>query len=60
MSTQQVAALPESEEARRFHTAAEELTYTCYQMYARTKTGLAPEFVRTHFDLSIQRKVKTI
>eukprot|EP00568_Trieres_chinensis_P005159 CAMPEP_0183300398 /NCGR_PEP_ID=MMETSP0160_2-20130417/6841_1 /TAXON_ID=2839 ORGANISM="Odontella Sinensis, Strain Grunow 1884" /NCGR_SAMPLE_ID=MMETSP0160_2 /ASSEMBLY_ACC=CAM_ASM_000250 /LENGTH=744 /DNA_ID=CAMNT_0025462807 /DNA_START=48 /DNA_END=2282 /DNA_ORIENTATION=- len=35
----------ESERAQRDLKTAKELTYTCYQMYARTKTGISPEFV---------------
>jgi mannosyl-oligosaccharide alpha-1,2-mannosidase len=36
----------ESERAQRDLRSAKALTYTCYQMYARTKTGIAPEFVQ--------------
>lgn len=34
----------ESERAQRDLKTAKALTYTCYQMYARTNTGIAPEF----------------
>jgi hypothetical protein len=36
----------DSPRARRSLRTARALAYTCYQMYARTKTGLAPEYVR--------------
>jgi len=36
----------ESESAQRDLRVGKALAYTCYQMYARTKTGIAPEFVR--------------
>jgi len=36
----------ESEKAQRDLKTAKALTYTCYQMYARTKTGLSPELIR--------------
>mmetsp|Transcript_24169 Transcript_24169/g.52223 ORF Transcript_24169/g.52223 Transcript_24169/m.52223 type:complete len:770 (-) Transcript_24169:483-2792(-) len=35
----------ESDRAQRDLKTAKALTYTCYQMYARTKTGIAPEFM---------------
>ena len=35
----------DSERAQRDLRTARALTYTCYQMYARTKSGLAPEYV---------------
>ena len=35
----------DSPRARRDLKTARALTYTCYQMYARSKTGLSPEFV---------------
>eukprot|EP00584_Thalassiosira_punctigera_P027637 CAMPEP_0172579372 /NCGR_PEP_ID=MMETSP1067-20121228/139214_1 /TAXON_ID=265564 ORGANISM="Thalassiosira punctigera, Strain Tpunct2005C2" /NCGR_SAMPLE_ID=MMETSP1067 /ASSEMBLY_ACC=CAM_ASM_000444 /LENGTH=176 /DNA_ID=CAMNT_0013372091 /DNA_START=781 /DNA_END=1311 /DNA_ORIENTATION=- len=38
----------DSDRARRDLRTARALTYTCYQMYARTNTGIAPEF--TDFD----------
>lgn len=36
----------DSPRAQRDLTTARALTYTCYQMYAKTRTGIAPEFVR--------------
>jgi len=36
----------DSPRAQRDLKTAKALTYTCYQMYARTKTGIAPEFVQ--------------
>lgn len=36
----------ESPAAQRDLRTAKALAYTCYQMYASTKTGMAPEFVR--------------
>ncbi|KAL7530357.1 hypothetical protein ACHAXR_009943 [Thalassiosira sp. AJA248-18] len=36
----------DSKRAQRDLKTAKALTYTCYQMYARTKTGIAPEFVQ--------------
>ena len=36
----------ESDRAQRDLRTAKALTYTCYQMYARMKTGIAPEFVQ--------------
>jgi hypothetical protein len=36
----------DSPRARRDLRTARALTYTCYQMYARTRTGMAPEYVR--------------
>uniref|UniRef100_A0A7S4T7X4 alpha-1,2-Mannosidase n=1 Tax=Ditylum brightwellii TaxID=49249 RepID=A0A7S4T7X4_9STRA len=36
----------ESERAQRDLKSAKALAYTCYQMYARSKTGIAPEYVR--------------
>ncbi len=36
----------DSSSAKRDLKAAKALTYTCYQMYARTKTGISPEFVK--------------
>jgi mannosyl-oligosaccharide alpha-1,2-mannosidase len=36
----------DSVRAQRDLQTARALTYTCYQMYARTKTGIAPEYVR--------------
>ena len=42
--------------ARRDLETAKAVTYTCYQMYARMKTGLAPEFVQfTSRDLEAGR-----
>ncbi|KAL7553843.1 hypothetical protein ACHAWF_017442 [Thalassiosira exigua] len=38
----------DSARAKRDLRTARALTYTCYQMYARMKTGIAPEFVRFH------------
>jgi hypothetical protein len=35
----------DSSRAKRDLKTAKALTYTCYQMYARTKTGISPEFV---------------
>jgi len=35
----------ESERAQRDLTLAKAIAYTCYQMYARQPTGIAPEFV---------------
>jgi mannosyl-oligosaccharide alpha-1,2-mannosidase len=35
----------ESERAKREMKTAKALTYTCYQMYAQTETGLGPEIV---------------
>uniref|UniRef100_A0A7S4N8K7 alpha-1,2-Mannosidase n=1 Tax=Odontella aurita TaxID=265563 RepID=A0A7S4N8K7_9STRA len=35
----------DSTRAQRDLKTAKELTYTCYQMYARMKTGISPEFV---------------
>lgn len=35
----------ESPRARRDLKTAKSLAYTCYQMYARTKSGLSPEYV---------------
>lgn len=37
-----------SAKAQRDLKAGKALAYTCYQMYTRTKTGIAPEFVRFH------------
>jgi len=34
---------PESERAKRDMKTAKAITYTCYQMYAQTETGLGPE-----------------
>jgi mannosyl-oligosaccharide alpha-1,2-mannosidase len=36
----------DSPRAKRDLAVAKALMYTCYQMYARMRTGLAPEFVR--------------
>ena len=36
--------------AQRDLKAAKAITYTCYQMYARTKSGLAPEFYKFEGD----------
>jgi len=36
----------DSPRAQRDLKTAKALTYTCYQMYARTKTGISPEFVK--------------
>ena len=36
----------ESAIAQRQLTTGKQLAYTCYQLYARSKSGLAPEFVR--------------
>ena len=36
----------QSERAQRDLKSAKALTYTCYQMYARQKTGIAPEYVQ--------------
>lgn len=36
----------DSPRAQRDLKTAKALTYTCYQMYAKMKTGIAPEFVR--------------
>lgn len=36
----------DSSRAKRDLKTAKALTYTCYQMYARTKTGISPEFVK--------------
>jgi hypothetical protein len=36
----------DSPRARRDLKTARSLAYTCYQMYARTRTGMAPEYVR--------------
>ena len=36
----------DSERAQRDLKTARALTYTCYQMYARMKTGISPEFVQ--------------
>ena len=36
----------ESDRAQRDLTTAKALTYTCYQMYARMKTGISAEFVQ--------------
>jgi len=36
----------ESPRAQRDLRTAKALTYTCYQMYARTNTGIAPEYAR--------------
>ncbi|KAL7432933.1 hypothetical protein ACHAXM_010194 [Skeletonema potamos] len=36
----------DSSRAKRDLKTAKALTYTCYQMYARTKTGISPEFVQ--------------
>eukprot|EP00536_Pseudo-nitzschia_multiseries_P015327 jgi/Psemu1/246753/estExt_Genewise1.C_8580005 len=38
----------ESERAQRDLKTAKALTYTCYQMYARMPTGIAPEVARFH------------
>ncbi|KAL9182005.1 hypothetical protein ACHAXT_012348 [Thalassiosira profunda] len=35
----------DSERAQRDLRTARALTYTCYQMYARTRSGIAPEYV---------------
>lgn len=35
----------DSPRAQRDLKTAKALTYTCYQMYAKTKTGIAPEFM---------------
>eukprot|EP00581_Thalassiosira_minuscula_P019307 CAMPEP_0183712496 /NCGR_PEP_ID=MMETSP0737-20130205/7605_1 /TAXON_ID=385413 /ORGANISM="Thalassiosira miniscula, Strain CCMP1093" /LENGTH=721 /DNA_ID=CAMNT_0025941117 /DNA_START=201 /DNA_END=2366 /DNA_ORIENTATION=+ len=35
-----------SKRAQRDLKTAKALTYTCYQMYARTKTGIAPEYMQ--------------
>ena len=35
----------ESSRAQRDLKTAKALTYTCYQMYARSKTGISPEYV---------------
>ncbi|KAL9188419.1 hypothetical protein ACHAXT_006797 [Thalassiosira profunda] len=35
-----------SHEAQRQLKTGKQLAYTCYQMYARSKSGLSPEFVR--------------
>ena len=40
----------DSSRARRDLRTARALTYTCYQMYARTRTGMAPEYVRFEGD----------
>ncbi|GKY90786.1 hypothetical protein MPSEU_000051400 [Mayamaea pseudoterrestris] len=47
----------ESERAQRDLTTAKALTYTCYQMYARMNTGIAPEYVQfyEHKDFQIGR-----
>jgi Glycosyl hydrolase family 47 len=47
----------QSTRAQRDLKTARALTYTCYQMYARMKTGIAPEFVQFHAgnDFSIGR-----
>ena len=37
--------LPAEEVDPRWEPLAEDLTYTCYQMYVRTPTGLSPEYV---------------
>ncbi|CAJ1390095.1 unnamed protein product [Effrenium voratum] len=37
--------LPPNEVDPRWEPFAAELTYTCYQMYVRTPTGLSPEYV---------------
>ena len=39
-----------SPRAQRDLRTAKSLAYTCYQMYARTKTGLAPEIVKFRSD----------
>jgi len=36
----------DSSRAKRDLKTAKALTYTCYQMYARTQTGISPEFVQ--------------
>jgi len=36
----------DSERAQRDLKVGKQLAYTCYQMYARTKTGISPEVVR--------------
>ena len=36
---------PDSPNAKRDMTLAKAMLYTCYQMYRRTKTGIAPEYV---------------
>ena len=36
----------DSPRAQRDLKTAKALTYTCYQMYARTATGISPEFVQ--------------
>ena len=36
----------DSPRAQRDLKLAKAVTYTCYQMYARMATGIAPEFVR--------------
>ena len=44
----------ESERAQRDLKTARALTYTCYQMYARMKTGISPEFVQFHKERDFQ------
>lgn len=36
----------ESERAQRGLKTAKAITYTCYQMYARTETGISPEEIQ--------------
>ena len=38
----------ESDRAQRDLKTGKALTYTCYQMYARMETGIAPEYVQFH------------
>ena len=40
----------DSPRAKRDLKTAKALTYTCYQMYARSKTGISPEYVRFEGD----------
>jgi mannosyl-oligosaccharide alpha-1,2-mannosidase len=40
----------ESDRAQRDLKTAKALTYTCYQMYARMKTGISPEFIQFYPD----------
>ena len=51
----------QSPRAQRDLKTAKKLTYTCYQMYARQKTGISPEYVsfaRKDHDFAVGSKAK--
>lgn len=49
----------DSERAKRDMKTAKDLTYTCYQMYATTETGLAPEIAYKFKSRTVTRKGAT-